>query len=216
TGTGKTMISAFDYKNYRKENPKAKLLFIAHRIEILRQSLHTFRNVLKDQNFGELYGDGYIPTQKNVVFATIQTLTNQIESFSHSEYYDYIVLDEVHHSSAITYQKVIEYYKPKILLGLTATPERMDGKNILKDFNYRIAAEIRLPDALNNKLLCPFQYFGISDSIDYSKVKWNNGKYDIKELTKILTANDTRVADIIKNLNSYTKDLNKVQAIGFC
>lgn len=216
TGTGKTMISAFDFKAYLKENPQAKFLFIAHRIEILRQSLHTFRNVLKDQNFGELYGDGYHPTQKNAVFATIQTLSNQIESFSNPEYYDYIILDEVHHASASTYQKVINYYHPKILLGLTATPERMDGKNILTDFNHRIAAEIRLPDALNNKLLCPFQYFGISDSVDYSRIKWNNGRYDTEELTNVLTANDFRVRDIIKNLQSYTKDFKEVRAIGFC
>lgn len=216
TGTGKTMISVFDFKAYLKENPQAKFLFIAHRIEILRQSLHTFRNVLKDQNFGELYGDGYLPTQKNAVFATIQTLSNQIESFSNPEYYDYIILDEVHHASASTYQKVINYYHPKILLGLTATPERMDGKNILTDFNHRIAAEIRLPDALNNKLLCPFQYFGISDSVDYSRIKWNNGRYDTEELTNVLTANDIRVRDIIKNLQSYTKDFKEVRAIGFC
>lgn len=216
TGTGKTMISAFDFKAYLKENPQAKFLFIAHRIEILRQSLHTFRNVLKDQNFGELYGDGYLPTQKNAVFATIQTLSNQIESFSNPEYYDYIISDEVHHASASTYQKVINYYHPKILLGLTATPERMDGKNILTDFNHRIAAEIRLPDALNNKLLCPFQYFGISDSVDYSRIKWNNGRYDTEELTNVLTANDIRVRDIIKNLQSYTKDFKEVRAIGFC
>lgn len=216
TGTGKTMISAFDFKNYKNENPKSKFLFIAHRIEILRQSLHTFRNVLRDQNFGELYGDGYVPSQKNAVFATIQTLTNQIESFSNPDYYDYIILDEVHHSSAQTYQKVIDYYQPKVLLGLTATPERMDGQDILKDFNYRTAAEIRLPDALNNKLLCPFQYFGVTDSIDYSRVKWSNGKYDIQELTNVLTANDIRVGDIIRNIASYTKDVHDVSAIGFC
>lgn len=216
TGTGKTMISAFDFKNYQKENPGAKLLFIAHRIEILRQALHTFRNVLKDQNFGELYGDGYIPTKVNAVFATIQTLTNRLENFSPPDYYDFIVLDEVHHSRAQTYQKIIDYYRPKILLGLTATPERMDGKNILKDFNFRIAAEIRLPDALNNKLLCPFHYFGISDSVDYSKIKWSNGRYDIEELSRVLTANDLRVRDIIHNLDTYTNDMQQVRAIGFC
>ncbi|RYM32883.1 DUF3427 domain-containing protein [Brumimicrobium glaciale] len=216
TGTGKTMISAFDYKNYKQENPQSKFLFIAHRIEILRQSLHTFRNVLKDQNFGELFGDGYEPTAKNAVFATIQTLAAQAETFTDPEYYDYIVMDEVHHASARTYQKVIDYYQPKILLGLTATPERMDGENILQDFNYRTAAEIRLPDALNNKLLCPFQYFGLSDAIDYSRIKWNNGRYDVEELTNILTANDIRVNDILKNLISYTKDYRNVSAIGFC
>ena len=217
TGTGKTMIAAFDFKNYLRENPNTKFLFIAHRIEILKQSLHTFRNVLKDQNFGELYGSGYYPTAKNSVFATVQTLSKlEFENFCTTNYFDYIILDEAHHGQASTYQKILNYFKPTILLGLTATPERMDGKSILPDFNDRIAAEIRLPDALNNKLLCPFQYFGISDSIDYSRVKWTNGKYDSEELTKIFTQNDIRVGDIIKNLNNYTKDFKLVSAVGFC
>ncbi|WP_228451028.1 DEAD/DEAH box helicase [Marnyiella aurantia] len=217
TGTGKTMIAAFDFKKFLAENPTAKFLFIAHRIEILKQSLHTFRNVLKDQNFGELYGNGYEPKYKNAVFATVQTLSNlDFATYSSKDYFDYIILDEAHHGQARTYQKVINYFTPKILLGLTATPERMDGKSILPDFNNKIAAEIRLPDALNNKLLCPFQYFGISDSIDYSRVKWSNGKYDSTELTQMYTSSDIRVGDIIKNLNDYTKDLHSVSAIGFC
>lgn len=217
TGTGKTMIAAFDFKNYLRENPNTKFLFIAHRIEILKQSLHTFRNVLKDQNFGELYGSGYYPTSKNAVFATVQTLSKlEFETFCTINYFDYVILDEAHHGQASTYQKILNYFKPIILLGLTATPERMDGKSILPDFNDRIAAEIRLPDALNNKLLCPFQYFGISDSIDYSRVKWTNGKYDSEELTKIFTQNDIRVGDIIRNLNNYTKDFKLVSAVGFC
>src|SRR5699024_9876552 len=115
TGTGKTMISAFDFKRYQNKYPESKLLFIAHRIEILKQSLHTYRNVLKDQNFGELMGDGYLPTSKNIVFATIQTLSRlDFEEFCPKDYYDYIVLDEVHHAQAITYQKVINYFEPKV------------------------------------------------------------------------------------------------------
>lgn len=217
TGTGKTMISAFDFKDFRVLNPKAKFLFIAHRIEILKQSLHTFRNVLRDQNFGELNGNGYEPSSKNILFTTIQTFNNlDLEGYCTSEFYDYIVLDEVHHAQANTYQKIIKYFNPKILLGLTATPERMDGKSILSDFNYRIAAEIRLPDALNNKLLCPFQYFGVSDSIDYSKIKWNNGKYDVSELTNLFTANDIRISNIIENLKKYIRNTNEVTCIGFC
>ncbi len=217
TGTGKTMLAAFDFKNYITLNPNVKFLFLAHRIEILQQAMHTFRNVLKEQNFGELMGDGYQPGEKNAVFATIQTFNNlDLPSFSTPTYYDYIVIDEVHHAQAKSYQKVIEYFEPQLLLGLTATPERMDGKDILADFNYRIAAEIRLPDALNNKLLCPFQYFGISDQIDYSKIKWVNGRYDTVELTNIFTANDFRVNDIINNLDKYTKDLQEVSCIGFC
>lgn len=217
TGTGKTMIAAFDFKKFLVENPNAKFLFVAHRIEILKQSLHTFRNVLKDKNFGELYGNGYEPKYKNAVFATVQTLSNlDFETYSTKNYFDYIILDEAHHGQASTYQKIINYFDPQILLGLTATPERMDGKSILPDFNNKIAAEIRLPDALNNKLLCPFQYFGISDSVDYSRIKWSSGKYDSAELTNIYTANDIRVGDIIKNLNNYTKDIHSVSAVGFC
>lgn len=217
TGTGKTMISAFDYKNYLKQHPDTKFLFVAHRIEILKQSLHTFRNVLKDQNFGELHGDGHQPSSKKNVFATIQTLSNlDFSAYCPVDYYDYIILDEVHHAQADTYQKVIKYFKPHILLGLTATPERMDGKNILPDFNHRIAAEIRLPDALNNKLLCPFQYFGISDSIDYSRINWRNGQYDNAELTNVYTGSDLRVRDILDNLIKYSKDYLNVRAIGFC
>lgn len=217
TGTGKTMIAAFDFKKYLVENPNAKFLFIAHRIEILKQSLHTFRNVLKDQNFGELYGSGYEPKYKNAVFATVQTLSNlDFPTYSTKDYFDYIILDEAHHGQASTYQKIINYFEPNILVGLTATPERMDGKSILPDFNNKIAAEIRLPDALNNKLLCPFQYFGISDSVDYSRIKWSNGKYDSAELTTIYTANDIRISDIINSLNNYTKDIHSVSAIGFC
>src|SRR5699024_10792837 len=117
---------------------------------------------------------------------------------------------------ALTYQKIIRYFKPKILLGLTATPERMDGKSILPDFNYRFAAEIRLPNALNHKLLCPFQYFGLTDTEDYSNINWRNGKYDISELTNIYTANDVRVNNIINNLKEYTKDITDVSCIGFC
>lgn len=217
TGTGKTMIAAFDFKQFYQENPFCTFLFIAHRIEIVKQARRTFRNVLKNQNFGELMGDGYQPSQKNVLFTTIQTLNNlQLGNEFTPAYFDYIIFDEVHHAQAQSYQKIITYFNPKILLGLTATPERMDGQSILDDFNYRFAAEIRLPDALNQKLLCPFQYFGISDSIDYRNVQWRNGKYNIEELTNIYTANDVRVGDIIHNLKRFTKNIQNVSCLGFC
>ena len=217
TGTGKTMIAAFDYKRYQKEHPQARLLFIAHRVEIIRAALNTFQNVLKDQNFGEsLSGDNRL-TQKSHVFATIQTLTTgDIESFVASDYYDYIVLDEVHHSTASTYQKVLQYFKPKVLLGLTATPERMDGASILPDFNHRIAAEIRLADALNKGLLCPFQYFGLTDQIDYTHVSWKGGRYDTQELTNLYTGNDLRVTQVLKNIRTYCKSMDNICALGFC
>lgn len=217
TGTGKTVISAFDYKNFKNNNPSSKLLFVSHRKEILEQARATFRGILKDNNFGDLWVDGNEPNSNEYVFASVQTLNNRLKGIRlSSEYYDFIIIDEVHHIEAKTYRPIIDYFKPKILLGLTATPERMDGADILKDFCNRIAAEIRLPEALNKKLLSPFQYFGITDSIDLTNVKWEKGKYVASELTSLYTKNNIRVGQIIDNLKKYTNDINDVQAIGFC
>jgi len=217
TGTGKTVISAFDYKNYRQQNKSSKLLFLAHRKEILTQSLATYRGILRDNEFGELWVDGIEPDNYEYVFASVQTFNNRLEILNLSpEFFDFIVIDECHHLTANSYRATINYFKPKVLLGLTATPERMDGGDIQEDFHDRIAAEIRLPEALNRKLLCPFQYFGISDSIDLSNVGWERGRYISSQLTNIYTANDRRVGEIIDALGKYTKDLTNVRAIGFC
>ena len=217
TGTGKTVISAFDYKNFRKLHPTSKLLFVAHRKEILQQAQATFQGVLRDNNFGELWVDGIEPEKYDCVFASVQTLNNRIEKLNLSEnFYDFIVIDEVHHIAAASYRPILNRFNPKILLGLTATPERMDGEDILKDFSDTIAAEIRLPEALNRKLLCPFQYFGISDRIDLSNIEWKNGRYVPSELTKIYTQNDQRVGDILSNLTKYLNDRGDVRALGFC
>jgi superfamily II DNA or RNA helicase len=217
TGTGKTVISAFDFKNFKKNEPNARLLFIAHRKEILQQAQTTFQGILRDNNFGGLWVDGMEPERYECVFASIQTLNNRIHSLSLSEsFYDFIIIDEVHHISASSYRPILNYFKPKILLGLTATPERMDGEDILKDFSNVIAAEIRLPEALNRKLLCPFQYFGITDSIDLSNIEWKNGRYLPSELSRVYTENDRRVGEIIYNLSKYLRDINEVKALGFC
>lgn len=217
TGTGKTVISAFDYKNFKNNNKSSKLLFVAHRKEILQQAKATFQGVLKDNNFGGLLVDGLEPSSNEYVFASVQTLNNRLKGINLTpEYYDFIIIDEVHHIEAKTYRPILNYFKPKILLGLTATPERMDGADILKDFCNRIAAEIRLPEALNKKLLSPFQYFGITDSIDLTNVTWDKGRYVTSELTSIYTKNDVRVGEIISNLDKYINDINDVRAIGFC
>lgn len=217
TGTGKTVISAFDYKNFRKNYRSSKLLFLAHRKEILTQALATYRGILRDNNFGELWVDGIEPTNYEYVFVSVQTLNNRIKILNlSSDFFDYIVIDECHHLTANSYRSIINYFKPKILLGLTATPERMDGGDIQEDFHNRIASEIRLPEALNGKLLCPFQYFGITDSIDLSNVRWEKGRYVASQLTNIYTANDRRVSEIINALEKYTKDKTDVRAIGFC
>ncbi len=217
TGTGKTVISAFDYKNFRTKNKSSRLLFVAHRKEILQQALATFQGVLKDNNFGELWVDGIEPKSNEYLFASVQTLNNRLKSIQLSpDYFDFIIIDEVHHIEAKTYRPILEFFTPKVLVGLTATPERMDGADILKDFSNRIAAEIRLPEALNKKILSPFQCFGITDSIDLTNVKWQNGKYAPSELTNLYTQSDRRVREIISNLQKYLTDINEVRAIGFC
>lgn len=217
TGTGKTIISAFDYKQFRDQQPNARLLFVAHRKEILQQALTSYRGILRDNNFGDLWVGGLVPDSYSHVFASVQTLNNQISDLDLSaDYYDFIVIDEVHHIAASSYRPILDKFDPKVLIGLTATPERQDQANILEDFDGRIAAEIRLPEALNRKLLCPFQYFGITDSVDLSNVSWRNGKYEVKELTKVYTANDLRVRDILRHLDKYITDYTKVKALGFC
>ena len=217
TGTGKTIISAFDYKRFKISHPRARLLFVAHRIEILRQSLATFRAILQDNNFGDLWGDGYQPDSMEHVFASVMKINRHLESLNLTpDYYDFIIIDEAHHLTASSYRGILAYFQPKVLLGLTATPERMDGSDIQEDFHNRIAAEIRLPEALNRRLLCPFQYFGVSDSIDLSKVGWARGRYIPSELSSIYTANDRRVGEIIRALQKYTRDVNEVRALGFC
>ena len=163
TGTGKTVIAALDYRGWQKAHPREsnRLLFIAHREEILKQSIQTFRGVLKDPNFGELWVGAYKAENPDNLFISVQTMNSQrLWERLPADYYDYIVIDETHHAAADSYAEAIDTFRPKVLLGLTATPERMDGKSILRFFDYRIAAEIRLPEAINRKLLCPFQYFG--------------------------------------------------------
>jgi len=217
TGTGKTVIAAFDFKRFIKSNPQANFLFVAHREEILRQARYTFRQVLKNNDFGELWFSGETPTSYNQLFVSIQTLNNRIDQLSvNTNFYDYIIIDEVHHSAANSYQRLLSHFEPQILLGLTATPERHDGEDITQYFGNSISAEIRLPDALNQKLLCPFQYFGITDEIDISRVSWRRGRYDISELEKIYNEDQRRVNDIIRNCKKYLTDFQEVRALGFC
>lgn len=223
TGTGKTVISALDYKRSRKQNPDKPccLLFVAHREEILKQSLYTFRAVLKDANFGEMFVGSYKPESIDNLFISIQTFNSQdFSAKTAPDFYDYIIVDEFHHAAAPTYQKLLSYYQPSILLGLTATPERMDGKSILSYFGNRIAAEIRLPEAIDRKLLCPFQYFGVTDTVDLDTLKWSAGGYDKSELTKIYTLSGAmaqrRANLVVSSLLKYVTDIDDVKGLGFC
>ena len=217
TGTGKTVMAASDYKSFAEKNERARLLFIAHREEILRQSLQTFRQVLCNYNFGEKWYGGEEPSNYEYVFASKDTLNNRLANLQlPDDYYDYIVIDEVHHVAASSYRNIINYFKPKVLLGLTATPERMDGEDITLDFDGVISAEIRLDDALNKGLLCPFHYYGITDSVDYSEVAWDKGHYVASELSKIYTFNDARTEVILRSLKHYVTNVHDVRALCFC
>lgn len=220
TGTGKTVIAAFDFKRYRAKHPDCHFLFLAHRQEILRQAMQTFRVVLEDPNFGSVWDGNNEPSSYQHVFASKDTLRNRLDSLQLTkDYYDYMVVDEVHHIIAPTYVKLMTNFTPKILLGLTATPERTnDQEDITIYFDGHISAEIRLPAALNAGLLAPFYYYGIPDNIDLSEVKWSGHGYDVAELSRIYTQNDYRTGLILKKMQQYIGNsrLNKVRALCFC
>lgn len=220
TGTGKTVISAFDYKiNSANKIPYGKILFVAHREEILKQSLLTYRGVLMDANFGDMWVGNFKPGNIDHLFVSVQTFnSNYAEIFEKlpSDYYEYIVIDEAHHLVANSYRKIIEHFTPKILIGLTATPERMDGQSLLPDFCNRISAEIRLPQALDEGLLTPFQYLCISDDTDLTddELMAGNKYISSKIITKLCT--NQRVALIIDKLRYYLANEHECKALCFC
>ena len=217
TGVGKTVIAAFDYKRFMQQHPSARLLFVAHRKEILEQSMRTFQEILNDFNFGELYVDGNKPTDIEHLFISIQSFNAaKLSEWTTKAFYDYICVDEFHHAAAKSYQELLSYYAPKILLGLTATPDRMDGKDILKYFDGWIASKMLLGEAIDRNLLSTFQYFGVTDEVDYRKCKWIHGKYDTSELEKIYTADRKRCALVLESVNRYVTDMDEVKGLGFC
>lgn len=219
TGVGKTVVAAFDYKRFVKANGGRanRLLFVAHREELLNQSLSTFRAVLRDQNFAELMVGGNEPERIEHLFISIQSFNSKkLASYTSQDYYDFIIVDEFHHAAAPTYRSLLEYYKPKILLGLTATPERGDGQDVFDYFDGRISAEIRLPEAIDRKLLSPFQYFGVTDDVDLSRLKWGRRGYDTAALEKVYTANDHRAKLILESVYRYVTDIHEVVGLGFC
>ena len=208
TGSGKTYLSAFDVK---KVQPKT-LLFLVHRENILLSAKKSFETILGDNFTYGLYTGNKKEEDKNYIFSTIQTMTNSFSNFSQN-HFDYIIIDEAHHVTSPSYKKVIEYFKPKFLLGLTATSNRMDGNSIYEIFDENIACDIRLNDALEHNLVVPFHYFGICDinTIDYENVDLN--KIDV--LAKLLSVNK-RVDFIIDKMNFYSNSGNKRKVLGFC
>lgn len=228
TGTGKTAISAFDFKDYdrkclRDKKRHARLLFIVHREKILKQARYTFRSVMGDRSFGEIWTGRTTPNAHgnlDQLFITIQTLNNNWDTFEKMgcNYYDYIVIDEVHHSAAGSYRSVFDKFKPDLFIGLTATPERMDGQPIKPDFNNRFAAEIRLQEALNQQLLCPFDYFCVTDdSVDLSILACTGGRYDSTALTTLYSQNNIARFEIIQRaIDNYITAPQECKAVCFC
>lgn len=218
TGTGKTVMAALDYKHLRKKHGRdLRLLFVAHRKEILQQSMRTYQDILVDANFGEALHSGEIPERWTHVFASVQSLNARALDQLDADHFDVIVIDEFHHGTSPTYRKIIDHFRPMELLGLTATPERMDGKNIQDEFfGGRIAAEMRLWEALENELLSPFHYFGISDNTDLSTVEWKRGAYDETALSNVLTGNAARARLIVKAVEEKIVEPGAMRALGFC
>ena len=208
TGVGKTYLAAFDSKKYER------VLFVAHREEILKQAAESFKNVRNSDDYGFFDGESKC-TDKSVIFASVATLgRNEYlnNKYFPSDYFNYVVIDEFHHAINDQYQRIVNYFKPQFLLGLTATPERMDGRNIYEICDYNVPYEISLKEAINKGMLVPFRYYGIFDDTDYSKIHIVRGRYDEKELNETYIGNVHRYELIYKYYCKY----GSRQALGFC
>ena len=208
TGIGKTYLAAFDSANYKR------VLFVAHREEILKQAAISFQNVRQSDDYGFFYGKQK-DTDKSVIFASVATLGRSeylTEDFFAPDYFDYLVIDEFHHAVNEQYRRIVDYFKPQFLLGLTATPERLDGKNIYEICDYNVPYEISLKEAINKGALVPFHYYGIYDETDYSSLHLVKGRYDEKELNETYIGNVKRYDLIYKYYSKYKSK----RALGFC
>ncbi len=208
TGIGKTALAAFD------SLPFKRVLFVAHREEILRQAARTFYNIRKSDDYGFFNGEEKC-TDRSVIFASVATLGNSRylkEEYFPRDYFQYLIIDEIHHGVTDQYRRITEYFKPQFMLGLTATPERMDGRSIYELCDYNVAYEIPLQEAINKGMLVPFHYYGIYDDTDYSGIHIVKGRYDEQELTAAYIQNQERYDLIYKNYEKY----HSKRALGFC
>ena len=217
TGTGKTVIAALDYKELvnRAKRP-LRLLFVAHREQILNQSRATFRAALKDPSFGEILGGGHSPRDGRHLFAMIQSLRRKDVEAIDPERFDVVIVDEFHHAEAPSYAALLEHLQPVELVGLTATPERMDGGDVTRWFGGRIAVELRVWEAIDRGYLAPFQYFGVSDTEDLSNLTWRRGGYDVAQLDNLFTGNDIRARRVVQAIGDWHASPNTMRALGFC
>ena len=218
TGTGKTVIAALDYRRLARDihGRDLTLLFVAHRKEILQQSRRMYQEVLTDATFGELLVDGQEPAKWRHVFASIQSLSQKRLSDIEPDRFDVVVIDEFHHAEAASYRRLLDHVQPIELVGLTATPERADGVDVREFFGGRVAAELRLWEALEQNLLCPFHYFGIHDGTDLETVQWKRGGYDLAALSTVYTGDDARTRIVLKELDDKVADVAAMRALGFC
>lgn len=221
TGTGKTVISAFDYKNIcLQQGGQPRLLFVAHQRQILQQAMYTFRQVLRDSNFGELLDSSTQPNNYDHIFAMILTLSNRnlVEKLG-ADYWHMVVIDEAHHLPATTFDRFVTEIKPSTLLGLTATPERTDGRSLNAYFDSRPdgspAYSLRIWDALDQQLLCPFEYFATADATDLRQVEWGRSG-EQQQLNNLIGADHVRARTVLQAIERYVEDLNTMRAIAFC
>jgi superfamily II DNA or RNA helicase len=217
TGTGKTLVAAFDYARQPYHGVRPRLLFLAHREELLHQARHRFRHVLRNESFGELLGGGEEPADSQYLFSTIQSFrARNLLNGQGADYWEYVVLDEAHHAPADSYREIVSTLRPRILLGLTATPERMDGESILPWFNNRIADEMRLWHAIERQYLVPFDYYGIHDGVDLSTLSWSRGAYAIGELEERYLGNTRRANLAASEFCTIYGEWRQARALGFC
>jgi superfamily II DNA or RNA helicase/HKD family nuclease len=217
TGTGKTVMAAVDYARLRRALPRTRLLFVAHRGEILQQSLATFRHALRDASFGELWVGGRRPSDFDHVFASIQSLNASGIDRIEPGHFDVVIVDEFHHAAAPSYRTLLERVFPRELLGLTGTPERSDGLEVLAYFDGRIAAELRVWDAIDQHYLAPFAYFGVHDGVDLRQIPWRRGSgYDVDALTNLLTADVFWARRVVEQVRQKVADPLAMRALGFC
>ena len=217
TGTGKTVMAAIDYARLRQRLNRARLLFVAHREEILGQARATFRHAIRDHAFGERWVGGDRPERFDFVFASIQSLARASLKDLPPDHFDVVIVDEFHHAEASTYRRLLDHVRPVELLGLTATPERADGQDVLHWFDGRIAAELRLWDAIDQQRLCPFAYYGIADNLDLRDVPFVRGRgYDVDRLTGLLTADDAWARMVLHEVIQHVDSVSMMSALGFC
>jgi superfamily II DNA or RNA helicase/HKD family nuclease len=217
TGTGKTVMAAVDFARLREDFSRSRLLFVAHRNEILDQSLATFRHAIRDASFGEKWIGGARPQRFDHVFASVQSLNAANLEDLAADHFDVVIVDEFHHAAAPSYRKLLDHVQPRELLGLTATPERSDDLSILHWFGNRIAAELRLWDAIDQQRLCPFMYFGIHDGLDLSDIPWSRGQgYDVTALSNLYTSTDAWARAVVQEVTRLADQPATMRALGFC